>query len=60
VFFPVFDTAGPIDNLAFLILASAAALVVSGVTYNFFEKPIVLRARATRRRLFAPPEAGHS
>lgn len=55
-FFPVFDAAGPIDNLAFLILASAAALIVSGLTYNLFERPIVRRARAARQRLFNPTE----
>lgn len=54
VFFPIFDTAGPIDNLTFLILASAAAIAVSGLTYNFFEKPIVTRARKARQRLFSP------
>lgn len=59
-FFPVFDAAGLIDNLAFLILASAAALIVSGLTYNFFEKPIVQRARAARQRLFSPAETPRS
>lgn len=60
LFFPTFDTAGPIDNLAFLILASAAAIAVSGLTYNFFEKPIVNRARIARQRLFSPGEASRN
>lgn len=51
-FFPIFDSAGLLDNLAFLILASAAALLVSGLTYSCFEKPIVQRARGLRKRLF--------
>ncbi len=51
-FIPVFDVAGPIDNLAFLLLASAAALLVSGLTYTCFEKPIVQRTRGLRKRLF--------
>jgi len=59
VFFPVFDAAGPIDNLAFLVLATTAALGVSGLTYNFFEKPIVQRARTARQQLF-PASAARS
>ncbi len=52
VFFPVFGADGVIDNLAFLILASIAALIASGLTYHFFEKPILNRARKVRKRLF--------
>ncbi len=51
-FFPVFGVAGLFDNLAFLALASGSALIVSGLTYRFFEKPIVGRSREVRNRLF--------
>lgn len=55
-FFPVFDTAGLFDNLAFLVLASVAALLVSGLTYTWFEKPIVQHGRNLRKQLFDPRE----
>nr|WP_070958907.1 acyltransferase [Hyphomonas sp. Mor2] len=60
VFFPIFDVAGLMDNFAFLALASAAALIVSGLTYTYFEKPIVENSRKMRQRIFNPIETKRS
>ena len=57
IFFPLFGSDGLLDNIAFLILASGGALIISGLTYRLFEKPIVTRARKLRRKLFAPPSS---
>lgn len=52
LFFPTFGAAGPFDNLAFILLAGGAALITSGLTYRFFEQPIVQGSRRLRQRLF--------
>ncbi|MEL7283490.1 MAG: acyltransferase [Pseudomonadota bacterium] len=49
VFFPAFSAAGFVDNAAFLILSSGAALAVSWVSYTWFERPILGATRRVRR-----------
>lgn len=59
VFFSTFSTAGPLDNLLFLLIAGSLAIAVSGLTYTLFEKPLLQRTRNVRKRLFsAAPQAG--
>lgn len=60
LYFARFDIAGPFDNLAFVVLASLSAIMVSGITYNFFEKPIVQSTRRVRQRLFGPSQTQRS
>ncbi|MEL6858305.1 MAG: acyltransferase [Pseudomonadota bacterium] len=55
VFFQYADTPGPWDNTAFLILGIAAALIVSGLTYEWFEKPLLTAARKLRTAWFDKP-----
>ena len=55
VFFPLFGMAGPFDNLIFLIAAGAAAIVVAGLTFAWFERPSLTAARRLRNALFAAP-----
>lgn len=52
LYFPSFGGAGPIDNLVFLIGSSAAAILVSGLAYTVFERPILGLTRRMRKRLF--------
>lgn len=52
LFFPVFGSAGPIDNVIFIGLSIAASLAVAGLTYRLFEAPILSRSRTWRERLF--------
>ena len=53
--FPTLRASGLVSNLAFIVLASAAALIVAGLTYTLFEAPLHKRARAARTHLFKPP-----
>ena len=52
LFFPTFGTAGPIDNIVFLIGSSAAAILVSGLAYTHWERRVLAYTRKMRRRLF--------
>lgn len=52
IFFPVFGGAGAIDNIIFLLLSSAAAIVVSGLAYTFFEARVAQASRAFREKHF--------
>lgn len=52
VYFLSFGGAGPVDNLVFLIGSSAAAILVSGLAYTLFERPILSLTRRMRKRLF--------
>lgn len=53
LFFPVFGRDGYIDNAAYLALSIAASLLVAGLTYRFFERPVLSASRVARRKWFA-------
>lgn len=53
LFFPVFGNDGMFDNAVFLLIAAAAAIAASGLTYHFFERPLLRFFAAQRARLFA-------
>ena len=52
LFFPIFGAEGSFDNLVFLLVAGTAAITVAGAAYTLFERPLLTRARAARKRLF--------
>ncbi|MEM7329705.1 MAG: acyltransferase [Pseudomonadota bacterium] len=53
VFFPFFAAEGIFDNLAFIIIATGAALFVSGLAYYLFERPVLVAARRARNHWFS-------
>ena len=52
ILFPLIGDIGMIDNVLFIILAATASVLVAGLTYKFFEAPIINRSRHLRERLF--------
>ena len=52
VYFAVFATPSWLDNLGFVVIASAASLVVAGLTYHGFERPLLKLSRVAREKLF--------
>jgi peptidoglycan/LPS O-acetylase OafA/YrhL len=53
LFFPVFGQPGPIDNLAFLAIGIILPIVVSGLVYTWFERPILSYTRQKRKAWFS-------
>jgi len=49
-----FAAQGKWDNLPALILMTLASIAVAGLTYKLAEKPMLLVAKALRRRIFPP------
>lgn len=59
-FFPMFGVAGLFDNFVFLVLAGSSAIIISGLTYRFFEKPIVQESHKLRQKLFNQNDTARS
>lgn len=55
IFFAYADAPGLWDNAVFLVIGIGAALVVSGLTYELFEKPLIKGARKLRTAWFDRP-----
>jgi len=53
VFFAALGQDGPIDNAAFIVLAIAACIVSAGLTYTWFERPVLSASRKARDSLFS-------
>ncbi|MEP1142304.1 MAG: acyltransferase [Henriciella sp.] len=60
VFFPIFGGPGPIDNIAFLFLASASAIMFSGLSYTLFEQRVARAAHVLRQRYFPKDSIGRA
>lgn len=52
IYFPVFGQSGWIDNFGFILLASAASILIAGMTYQVVERPLLKLSRRARDRLF--------
>ncbi|MEO1553659.1 MAG: hypothetical protein AAFR82_06950, partial [Pseudomonadota bacterium] len=52
VFYPRFGSAGIVDNLVFLGLATGGAILVSALSFNLFERPIQTLSVQVRKTWF--------
>lgn len=54
IFFLMFAQEGYVDNAIFIGLAIMASIGVAGLTYRFFEQPVISASRTARKSWFAP------
>ncbi len=56
LYFPLFSGPGYLDNIAFMLIAGVASVVVSALTYHIYETPTLNWFRTLRKKWFpAPP-----